>query len=166
MTRLLGAPCFKSGPVKRGIELSRLTIIRVIALPLAIVAADVATDGYMLYFMKSHMDTAFEATNITSYTINRTDDNVTEQHNANITERENHPKTTLDGLFLGSCTIFAFSLLNLLFGNPSKTLVRNARTSALMASRELESKDVPLPIGDFVVDIFRCASISTIYIVH
>ena len=142
-------------------------IIRVIALPLAIVAADVASDGNFLYYMKSNMDmmdTVFEGTNstgfsnasCTSYTINRTDDNVTEQHNSTESENQQRQKTTLDGLFLGSCVILSFSVLNLLFGNPMKTLVRNARVSALMASREVESKDVLLPIGDFVADILIC----------
>merc|ERR1719458_1898664 len=52
----------------------------------------------------------------------------------------------LRGLFGASCFILGFSLLNLLVANPIKTLIRNARTSVLMGSREMESKDVPVPI--------------------
>ena len=52
------------------------------------------------------------------------------------------------GLFYASCVILVFSLLNLIVGNPTKTLISNVRTSVLMASREMESKDVPLPIGE------------------
>ena len=70
--------CFlKSSPAaRRGIELSRLTIIKAIAVPLVLVAVDVATDGNMLYFMPSDIDT-LRATNMTIDTLNSTDDNVT-----------------------------------------------------------------------------------------
>ena len=60
------------------------------------------------------------------------------------------------GLFLASQAILICSILNLIFGNPAKTLIRNAQTSTLMASRELEQKDVPVPIGD----IFTLLQIS------
>ena len=108
--------CFlKSSPAaRRGIELSRLTIIKAIAVPLVLVAVDVASDGNMLYSMSSYS----------------TDD-------------------TLGSLFAASCFILGFSLLNLLVANPIKTLIRNARTSVLMKSREMESKDVPVPIGNY-----------------
>ena len=106
--------CLKSSPAaRRGIELSRLTIIKAIAVPLVLVAVDVATDGNMLYFMST--EGGF-----------------------------------FDSLFVASCFILGFSLLNLLLENPIKTLIRNARTSVLMQSREMESKDVPVPIGDYI----------------
>ena len=47
------------------------------------------------------------------------------------------------------CFILVVSMLNLIFVNPSKSLIRSACTSVFMASWELESKDVPLPIGDY-----------------
>merc|ERR1719264_443151 len=55
-------------------------------------------------------------------------------------------KLKLRGLFMASCFILGFSLLNLLVANPIKSLIRNARASLLMGSREMESKDVPVPI--------------------
>ena len=55
----------------------------------------------------------------------------------------------LGGFYVVSCFILFFSVLNLLLEKPIKTLIRNARTSLLMGSREMESKDVPVPIGDY-----------------
>ena len=139
--------CFKSSPpARRGIELSRFTIIKAIAVPLVVVAVDVATDGNLLYDMKSYID-HLKATSTRSRTINSTDDYM----------RIDYIRIdAASGLFLASQVILICSILNLIFGNPAKTLIRNARTSALMASRELETKDVPVPIGD----IFTLLQIS------
>ena len=133
---------------RRGLKISFFTLVQTIAMPLALVAVDVASDGNLLYHMKSFIGTQW-ATNTTSFTINST--NVTEQHNITTLTETGTPQgeTTLDGLFYLSCAILLFSMLNLIFGNPFKTLIRNARTSAFMASRELESKDVPLPMGEY-----------------
>ena len=145
--------CFKSSPpARRGIELSRFTIIKSIAVPLVVVAVDVASDGNLLYDMKSYIDT-LKVTNTTSNTFNSTDDNVTEQHNNSTSSSETgknlQEARTLGGLFVVSGCILLNSILNLIFENPAKTLIRSARTSALMSSRELESKDVPVPIGEY-----------------
>ena len=147
MKRLLSADCFKSA--RRGVELSQLTIIQTIAMPLALVALDVYTDGTFLSDMNSHLASLI-STNTTSYVNNSTDDNVTEQQN-NSTSAETENWHALRGLSMASTIIISFSMLNLIFGNPFKTLIRNARSSALMASREMESKDVPLPIGEYIV---------------
>ena len=48
-----------------------------------------------------------------------------------------------------SCSILLSSLLNLVFSNPLATLLINARTSVLMKTRELERKNVPVPLGAF-----------------
>ena len=137
---------------RRGLKIRFFTLVQTIAMPLALVAVDVASDGNLLFYMKSYIGTQW-ATNTTSFTINCT--NVTEQHSiTSLTERGSRQgETTLDGLFYLSCIILLASMLNLIFGNPSKTLIRNARTSVFMASRELESKDVPLPIGDNIMNI-------------
>ena len=138
--------CFKSKAPSKGIELSWLTIIQAICLPLVLVAVDVGSDGNMLSFMNSF-------TNGTINTFNSTDDNLTEQNNSTISaEKEN--QRSLGGLLAASGIILIFSVLNLIYGNPAKTLFRNARTLSLMASREMESKDAPQPIGDYI-DIFE-----------
>ena len=113
-------------------------------------AADVVTDGNLLFDMSYYIDTFWA-----NDTGDSTYDNVTELHNSTTsTETANgQGADALFGLFQASCFILAFSMLNLIFGNPAKTLIRNVRTSVLMGSRELESKDVPLPIGDILLHI-------------
>ena len=78
-------------------------------------------------------------------------DNVTELHNS--TNSGSQEVNVLRGLFTASCIILSFSLIHLIMGNAVKTLISNVRTSVLMASRELESRDVPLPIGDCFKEI-------------
>jgi len=107
-----------------GFQLTSFTIFQAIGVPLILVAADVVTDGNLLFDMNDYIDTLYTSTE---------------------TANEQGADALL-GLFLASCFILAFSMLNLIFGNPAKTLIRNVRTSVLMGSRELESKDVPLPI--------------------
>ena len=122
--------------------------MQTIAMPLALVAVDVASDGNLLYYMKSYIGTQW-ATNTTSFTINST--NVTELQNSTTPAETGNQQggEALSSLYIISCSILGASMLNLIFGNPFKTLIRNARTSAFMASRELESKDVPLPMGEY-----------------
>ena len=100
-----------------GIEISQLTVLKAVSVPLLIVAADIATDSSLLIDMWSF---------VKSY------------------QQEG---LALDGLFAASCAILGFSVLNLVMGNPAKMLIRNAHTSLLMGSRELESKDVRPSIG-------------------
>ena len=134
-----------------GLQLSWFTIFLAIGVPLILVAADVVTDGNLLFDMNDYINTLRD--NGTGD--NSTYDNVTELHNrTTLTETDNRQEAdVLDSLFLASCFILAFSMINLIFGNPAKTLIRNVRTSVLMGSRELESKDVPLPIGDILLHI-------------
>ena len=119
-------------------KISQLNILKTVVVPLILVAADVATDGNLLVDMKSYIDTL--RANSTS---NSTDDNVT------VTTTTSTGGDELSGLFWASIVILLFSMLNLIFGNPAKTLIRNVRISVLMESREMEAKDVPLPIGEF-----------------
>ena len=130
--------CFKTKVQAKGIEISQFTIIKTIGLPLVVVAVDVATDSNLLFDMNSYIDTL--RANSTS---NSTDDNVT------VTTTISTGRDELSGLFWASIVILLFSMLNLIFGNPAKTLIRNVRISVLMESREMEAKDVPLPIGEF-----------------
>ena len=112
---------------------------------MVIVAADVATDGNLLFEMKSYIDTL--AANSTS---NSTVDNVTEILNSTTSSETGNREAAaaLRGLWLASIFILFFSMLNLIFGNPVKLLIRNVRTSVLMESREMETKDVLVPIGE------------------
>ena len=50
-------------------------------------------------------------------------------------------------LFVVSIFILFLSTVSLLKSNPLATLVRNARTRIMLNSRELERKDVPVPLG-------------------
>ena len=115
-------------------------------MPLALVALDIYSDGNLLYYMKSFTQWA---TNTTNFIINST--NVTELQNSTTSAETGNQQggIALRGLFDTSCIILFVSMLNLILGNPFKTLIRNARSSALMASRELESEDVPLPMGEY-----------------
>ena len=112
---------------------------------MVIVAADVATDGNLLFDMKSYIDTL--AGNSTS---NSTVDNVTEILNITTSSETGNQEAAdaLLGLWVASVALLAVSMLNLIFGNPAKTLIRNVRTSVLMESREMEAKDVLVPIGE------------------
>ena len=61
---------------------------------------------------------------------------------------------TLSLLFLVSINILIFSTINLLFwSNWLSTLLRNAWTTLMMESRELERKDAPVPLGNNFKDI-------------
>ena len=127
-------------------NISQLTILKTVAVPLILVGADVATDGNLLVDMKSSYDTL--RANSTS---NSTDDNVTEILNSTTSSETGNREAAnaLGCLWVASVWILAFSMLNLIFGNPAKTLIRNVCISVLMESREMEAKDVPLPIGEF-----------------
>ena len=58
---------------------------------------------------------------------------------------------TLGCLFGVSIFILFLSTLNLLSSNWLSTLLRNARTTLMMESRELERKDVPVPLGNNLI---------------
>ena len=114
--------CLKSVSPSRGIQISQFTVFRVMLAPLALVAVDIGSDGNVLVNMYS-FSIPSNITNITNVTTVR--------------------------LSSASAVILLLSLLSFLFKNPTKTLIRNVRASALMGSREMESRDTPVPIGDF-----------------
>ena len=120
---------------------------QVIGVPLGLVALDISSDGNLLLFMSSNL----RATNTTVLTNNSTENNFTMQHNNSSIETGSEQREVawrLEGLFIGSCLIIGFSLLSLILENPAKTLIRSVRTSALMRSKEMNAKDLPVPIGN------------------
>ena len=131
----------KISPPSRGVEISKLTFLRTIGLPLVLVMVDIGSDGNMCYFMSDYIGNLRGTTTLTS-------NNLTNQNNPSTNALHVQGKDELTGLFITSVCILVFSMLNLIFQKPAKTLIRSAQTCALMESRELESKDVPLPIGD------------------
>ena len=103
---------------RREIKLSWLTIVKAICLPLVVIVADNATDGDMVYNMWSQLMSL--ASDTTIKMSDNTAENVTEQHTitsaARIEIQQIGHDRLLD-LFLGSCMILLFSILNLIFGN-------------------------------------------------
>ena len=128
-------------PPSRGVEISKLTFLRTIGLPLVLVMVDIGSDGNMCYFMSDYIGNLRGTTTLTS-------NNLTNQNNPSREALHVQGKDELTGLFITSVCILVFSMLNLIFQKPAKTLIRSAQTCALMQSRELESNDVPLPIGN------------------
>ena len=128
-------------PPSRSVEISKLTSLRTIGLPLVLVMVDIGSDGNMCYFMSDYIGNLRGTTTLTS-------NNLTNQNNPSTEALHVQGKDELTGLFITSVCILVFSLLNIFFQKPAKSLIRSAQTSALMKSRELESKDFPLPIGD------------------
>ena len=118
---------------------------QVIGVPLGLVALDIGSDGNLLISMPYYL----RGSNTTVLTNNSTENNFTMQHNNSSIEAGNAQREpgALDGLVVASFFILLFSLMNLILENPAKTLIRSLRTSALMGSREMNAKDVPVPIG-------------------
>ena len=144
----------KISPPSRGFEISKLTFLRTIGLPLVLVMVDIGSDGNMCYFMSDYIGNLRGTTTLTS-------NNLTNPKNPSTEALHVQGKDELTGLFITSICILVFSMLNLIFQKPAKTLIRSAQTCALMESRELESKDVPLPIGDLTGK--KCEKVMLIY---
>ena len=117
-------------------------------MPLGLVALDMGSDGNLLFFMNSYLDT-IRAQNIRILPNNSTNNNFTVQHYNSLIEA-GRLEVVGEALFIGSCLIIGFSLLSLILENPAKTLIRSVRTSALMRSKEMNAKDLPVPIGNVV----------------
>ena len=87
---------------KRGIKISQLTVFKAIGLPLVIALADIATDGNLLFYMKSYIDTV-QANKTTSNISNSTDE---QDARITFTETENQQREcALFGLFVASSMI-------------------------------------------------------------
>jgi len=103
-----------------GLQISKFLLATTIVLPLLLVGADMVSDGGVLGQMWPY--TYFAAGDVKG------------------------EEMILAFLFIVSILILFFSTVNLLQSNPLATLVRNARTTVMMKSRELERKDVPVPL--------------------
>ena len=95
-------------------QMSQLTVLKAICVPLAIAAADIATDTGLLI-------------NMWSYILN--------------------PKVSdymgLIGVRAVSISILIFSVINMVVGNPAKTLIRNAHTAVLIVVQEVGEEGHP-----------------------
>ena len=105
-------------------QMSQLTVLKAICVPLAIAAADIATDTGLLINMWSY--------------ILKVSDNM-----------------GLIGVRSASIGILIFSVINMVVGNPAKTLIRNAHTAVLMESRKLEKRDIRPSVGESLDTIFK-----------
>ena len=126
-------------------------------MPLLLVGADMVSDGDVLGQMWSYTFMAKEMSG--GGNISRSDEALNEERNmtvndtavTNSTASEQKDLTQgamLLSLFFVSIAILVSSTLNMLRSNPLASLVRNARTTVMMNSRELERKDVPVPLGN------------------
>ena len=97
-------------------QMSQLTVLQAICIPLAIAAADIATDTGFLF-------------NMWSYILN-----------PEVTDASG-----LIGVQMASIFILVLSVINMVVGNPAKTLIRNAHRAVLM---ELEKRDVRPSVGN------------------
>ena len=165
-SRSASSGCTRFAAKNSQLWLVHVLIYQVIGLPLGLVALDMGSDGNLLFFMNSYLDT-IRAQN----TRVLPNDNITMQHNNSSIETGREQREVawrLEGLFIGSCLIIGFSLLSLILENPAKTLIRSVRTSALMRSKEMNAKDLPVPIGNVVciqctvdTNIVICVNILT-----
>ena len=131
-----------SGP-KKGLEIGPFLLAQTIVLPLILVGADMVTDGDMLgqmwpYAVFSGSGNQVELNSTAGANISRSDEVAVDDDEGII----------LGFLFLVSIIILLLSILNMCRSNPLASLVRNARTTVMMNSRELERKDVPVPLGN------------------
>ena len=104
-----------------GFQLSQFTIFQAIGVPLINVAADVVTDGKLVFNMLYYIETLLAID-----TGDNTYDNVTKLHNSTTsTERANQRGANiLWTQVVSSGFLLIFSMLNLIFGNPAKTLIQ------------------------------------------
>ena len=107
-------------------QMSQLTVLKAICVPLAIAAADLATDTGLLI-------------NMWSYILNS----------------KVKDYMGLMGVHAASISILIFSVINIVVGNPAKTLIRNAHTAVLMESRKLEKRDIRPSVGESSETIFK-----------
>lgn len=140
-------------------------------MPVALVGSDMISDGGVLVqmwpytFLAKGLAEAFAGEEI-HFTETTTNSSLTEPAGdqegngtvvgSNSTEDEHWRQRglldgTLGGLFFVSIFILFLSTYNLLRSNWLSTLLRNARTTLMMESRELERKDAPVPLGNNLI---------------
>ena len=122
----------KSKAPPNGMQINIVTLVKTILLPLVWVGFDIGSDGVVLremWFVLTILDASYET---------RPDFAVV--------------------LVVMSCICLLLSLLNLVLSNPCASLLINARTTVHMKTRELERKDVPVPLGAFnIVMLLFCS---------
>ena len=148
-----------------GLQIGPFLLAQTILMPLLLVGSDILSDGGVLGEMwpyardsqwiqdklpstgaanssswdeamaNEERNTTVNGTGVTNSTAIEQKDNLTEDFH-------------LFGLFSVSITVLIVAMFNLFVSNPLATLVRNARTTVMMNSRELEGKDVPVPLGN------------------
>ena len=155
--------------LKRGLKIGPILLAQTIVMPLLLVGADMVSDGGVLgqmwpytYFAK-YLAGAYSGNSTGGGNVSRSDEaavneernmtvNDTGITNSTASEQEDQSEDVegliLWCLFLASIVILILSTVKLLLSNPLATLVRNARTTLMMNSRELERKDVPVPLGN------------------
>ena len=162
----------KSKSPATGITISKFLLFSTISMPVMLVGSDMISDGGVLAQMWPYTqwakflageyagdETAANSTETTTTNSSSTELAGDQEGNgtvvgSNNTEVEQRGQSrvldmTLIFLFLTSILILLVSTLNLLSSNWLSTLLRNARTTLMMESRELERKDAPVPLGNY-----------------
>ena len=151
-----------SSSPERGLKIGPFLLALTIVWPLLLVGADMWTDGKVVTKMWQYtvlgktytvwarnLTIAYRTVNDTGFDLLVNDTGVA---NSTASEQEDQSElmegVVLNFVFMFSITILIFSTTKLLLSNPLVTLVRDARTKVMMNSRELERKDVPVPLGN------------------
>ena len=127
----------------RGVQIGKFLLANTIVMPLLLVGSDILSDGGVLgqmwpYTMISKL--------LVGASGNQAQINSTGQWQTGLGTGEEI--WMLSYLFLVSILILIVSIVNLFRSNWLASLLRNARTTVMMSSRELERKDVPVPLGN------------------
>ena len=116
----------KSNLPAEGIKISIFLLLSTILMPMMLVGTDMISDGSVMAQMWPY--TRFP--------------NWEQVEQVDVLDR------TLGYLFLASILVLEYSTLSLLRSNWLSTLLRNAKTTLMMESRELEKKDASVPLGN------------------
>ena len=135
----------KNSSPPNGLQMSTLLLFSTIVLPLMLVGADMVTDVGVLGQMWPY--TLWAKTLARRGSGNQAELNSTGAANSSSVDTD-MDEIPLFFLIIVSFLIFIASTVGLLFSNPLATLLRNACTTVMMNSRELERKDVPVPLGN------------------
>ena len=160
--------CIKkmSSSPKRGLQIGIFLLLQTIVLPLLLVGVDMGSDGGVLANMWPHTNWAKDLNTTAgggkssssdevkvneerNRTVNDTGSDITNSTGTELEDQsEGAEGKILLSLFGVSIVILSFSTLIMILSNPLASLVRRATTTSIMSSRELERKDVPVPLGN------------------
>ena len=127
----------------RGVQIGKFLLANTIVMPLLLVGSDILSDGGVLGQMWPH---TMISKLLVGASGNQAQINSTAQWQTGLGTGEEI--WMLSYLFLVSILILIVSIVNLFRSNWLASLLRNARTTVMMSSRELERKDVPVPLGN------------------